>query len=245
MPVAQPQLRNEGLSPGAHRVMLAGPIEGLLYPQLCPNCGEGAADPLPIVKVFMFNRGTHDDQGWRHRIAQATPLFCRRCHEKHRSEALPVTGMDRLKSVFLSELVIPAFGTAAFAMFLLYDKAGRLMRDLPGQWPLLAFIGGLLLIALLCLRTAWVNNAHRRVPKQTETSRAFDFGDNGDTSFQTTARTYAIRNGAYAAALERLNAERSADLLGPTQHRRESWNFWVTAVIIAALALAGHFIKTR
>jgi hypothetical protein len=246
MPVAQPQRADEGLSPDAHRVMLAGSIEGLRYPELCPNCGEGAADPLPVAKVFTYPRsGRFGGHGWGRRIAQATPLFCHRCYEKHRSEALPVTGMERLKSVVLSELAFPALGSAAFAVFLLHDQAGTLMRDFSRQWPMLAFIGGLLLIAVLCLRTAWVNNAYRRVPTQTQTSRAFDFGDNGDTAFQTTARTYAIRNGACAAALERLNAECSAELLGPAQRRRESWNFCVMAVIIAALAIAGHYAKVR
>jgi hypothetical protein len=173
MAVAQPQRGDEGLSQDAHRVMLAGSIEGLRYPQLCPNCGQGAADPVPIAKVFTYPRSGSGGHGWGWRIAQATPLFCRRCYEKHRSEALPVTGMERLKSVVLAELAIPALAAAAFAIFLLHDQGARLLRDVPRQWPMLAFIGGLLLIALLCLRTAWVNNAHRRVPTQTQTSRAF------------------------------------------------------------------------
>ncbi len=243
MPVAQPQLRNNDLSPDAHRVLLAGSIDGLRYPPLCPCCGAAAADPLPIAKGFMYNRGDTDDAGWRYRIAQATPLFCRSCLDRHRSEAVPVTGMDRLKSVIFSELAIPGFGTAAFTLFLLHDKAATLLRDVPRQWPVLAFIGGLLLVAAQCLRSAWANNAHRRMPMQTETSRAFDFGDNGDSPFETTARTYAIRNGEHAAALKRLNAERSAGLLGPTQRRRESRASWVTAAVIAALALAAHYVR--
>ncbi len=245
MPIAQPQLRDDDLSPDAHRVLLAGSIDSLRYPPLCPHCGAAAADPLPIAKVFMYNHGHTADAGWRYRIAQATPLFCRSCLARHRSEAVPVTGMDRLKSVVFSELAIPGFGTATFALFLLHDKAASLLRDVPRQWPVLAFIAVLLLVAVQCLRSAWADNAHRRVPRQTETSRAFDFGDNGDSPFGTTARTYAIRNGEHAAALERLNAGRSAGLLGPAQRRRESLAFWVTAAIIAALALAAHYVRIR
>jgi hypothetical protein len=92
--------------------------------------------------------------------------------------------------VVFSELAIPGFGMAAFALFLLVDTRGGLMRDLSRQWPVLAFISGLLLVAALCLRTAWNNNAHRRVPRQSLTSQAFDFGDDDDSPFRTTARTY-------------------------------------------------------
>jgi hypothetical protein len=243
MPVAEAQLHNEGLAEDAHRVTLAGAIGGLQYPPLCPNCGAAAADKLPIAKVFMHNRGGSDEQGWRYRIVEATPLFCRPCLDRHRAETVPVTELDRVKSVVFSELAVPGIGTAAFAVFLLVDTRSRLMRDLAREWPILAFIGGLLLIAALCFRTAWENNAHRRVPRQTSASQAFDFGDNDDSPFQTTARTYAVRNDTYAEAFGRLNAEASGNLLGPSQRRRESRSFWVTAAIIAALALGAHFLK--
>jgi hypothetical protein len=243
MPVAEPQLRNEGLAKDAHHVMLAGVINGLQYPPFCPNCGAAAADKLPIAKVFMHNHGGSDEEGWRYRIAKVTPLFCRPCLDRHRAEAVAVTGLDRIKSVVFSELAIPGIGTAAFAVFLLVDTRGRLMRDLGREWPILTFIGGLLLIAALCFRTAWENNAHRRVPRQTPTSQAFDFGDNDDSPFQTTARTYAVRNAACAEALARLNGEASSKLLGPLQRRREARAFWVTAAVIAALALGAHFLN--
>lgn len=245
MPIAQPQLRDCELALDTHRIVLAGSIEGLLYPEICPNCGAAAAVPLPITKVFQYNHGHTDDAGWQYRLARAAPMFCRDCLARHNSEAMPVTIVDKLKSVVLSELAIPGFGTAAFAFFLLYDKGPTFLFNLARNWPVLAFIGGLLLISLLCLRTAWTNNAYRRVPRQTETSRAFDFGDDYTSPFQTTGRTYAIRNGEHAAFLEKMNAERSAGRLGPTQRRRESRAFWITAAIIATLALAGHYLNTH
>ena len=245
MPIAQPQLRDSELALDAHRVVLAGSIEGLRYPEICPNCGAVAAAPLTITKVFQYNHGHTDDAGWQYRLARAAPLFCRDCLAHHRSETVSVTTIDKLKSVVFSELAIPGFGTAAFAFFLLHDKGPTFLLNLSRNWPVLAFIGGLLLIAVLCLRTAWTNNAHRRVPRQTATSRAFDFGDDYTSPFQTTGRTYAIRNGEHAAFLAKMNAERGAVLLGPTQRRRESLAFWITAAIIAALALAGYYLQTR
>ena len=245
MPIAQPQLRDSELALDAHRVLLAGSIEGLRYPEICPNCGAAATVPLPITKVFQYNHGHTDDSGWQYRLARAVPVFCLTCFARHNSEAMPVTIMDKLKSVVLSELAIPGFGTAAFAFFLLYDKGPTFLSNLWRNWPVLAFIGGLLLISSLCLRMAWTNTAYRRVPRQTATSQAFDFGDDYTSPFQTTGRTYAIRNGEHAASLAKMNAGRSVGLLGPTQRRRESRTFWITAAIIAALALAGYYFKAR
>ncbi len=123
MPVAAPQLHNEGLLPDAHRVVLAGPIGSLQYPMFCPNCDAPATEPLPIAKVFMHNGGEADEAGWRYRIARAAPLFCRVCLDSHGAELLPVTWIDRVKSVVFSELALPGFGAAAFALFLLVDSA--------------------------------------------------------------------------------------------------------------------------
>ena len=40
MSIAQPQLRDSELALDAHRVVLAGSIEGLHYPEICPNYGQ-------------------------------------------------------------------------------------------------------------------------------------------------------------------------------------------------------------
>lgn len=189
----------------------------------------------------MYSDG--DDSGWGYRIARATPLFCDACIRRHQSEAVPVTSIDRLKSAILTELAMPGIGMAAFGLFVLNDQAAAILRDVRRQWPILVFVAALLLVAGLCLRAAWTGNAHRRVPRQTDTSRAFDFGDNGDSSFRTTSRTYAIRNADHAKAFERLNAERSSAWLGPTQRRREHRAFWITAALIAVIALAMYYIR--
>jgi hypothetical protein len=213
MPVAEPQLNDRGFPADAHRVVLAGSIEGLQFPPLCSNCAAPAAGPLPVAKVFQYNYGSTDDGGWRYRITRAAPLFCRDCIARHQAEAVPVTGIDRLRSVVFSELAIPALGTATFALFLLRDMGAKPWRNLSRDWPLLALVAGPLLIAAFCLRTAWQNNALRRVPRQTPTSSAFDFGDNEDSPFQTTARTYADWRVKAVALAEWVRRSQSFDAL--------------------------------
>jgi hypothetical protein len=159
---------------------------------------------LSIAKAFRFSPG--GDSGWGYRVAEATPRFCRTCFERHHANAQPVTGLDRLKSLVSSELIIPAVGLGAFAGLVLINSVGRLLRRPAGEWPIAAFAAVLILIALHCLRSAWAGNAHKRVPIQTEITRSFDFGDDDDSAFQQTARIYALRHEGYAIALRRLNA---------------------------------------
>lgn len=242
MAVAEPQLGEDGLSPEAQHVALAGPIGGLRYPPACPNCGEPATMRLPIAKVFRYNHGPGDDAPWSSRTASAAPLFCPACLARHRAEQVPVTLVDRLKSCLLTELALPALGAAAFGLFLANANLARIMRDPQQEWPLLAMVLAPLCLGLLCLRLAWTTNAHRRVERQTPTSRAFDFGDDATTIYRTSARTYAIRDPGYARALHELNEARSAELLGPGQRRRENRTFWITAIVVVALALAGYLI---
>lgn len=241
MAIFEPQLGDEGLSTAANRVAIARPIGSLEHPPLCPNCGSAAGQPLLIRKVFMYNQ--RDDSGWHYRIDEAAPLFCEPCIARHQAEQQPVDGLDLAKSALLSELALPGIGLTLFGLFLLSNTAGEWLHDPGGEWPLLAFSAGLILAGWSCFRAGWSSNARRRVPAQTEVAKAFDFGDDQTTTFQTVPRTYAIRDPACAASFAALNADRSAALLGPAQKRRESQHFWIMAIIVAAVAVAGWWLR--
>ncbi len=246
MAVASPQLRDDGLHADTVRIALAEPIGDLVYPETCPNCSAAASRPISITKIFSHNSSDSngaDSSGWQHREASAAPLFCAACVQRHHAEEEPVTTADRLKSVFLTELALPAAGTLAFGLFLLKETGAKIARDPGREWVLALIIGVLLFIGLMCLRAAWVNNAYRRVPRQTQTSLAFDFGDDPSTVFKTVPRTYALRNADYAADFAALNADRSQMLLGPAQRRTETKRTIVTGAIILTVAVLGWWFS--
>jgi hypothetical protein len=201
--VAQPELGNEGLLRDAHQVIIARPIDHIAYPTICPCCGAPATTALSIAKPFMFSPG--GDSGWGHRVAQAHPLFCNDCLARHRALVVPVTDLDRLASLWSQELLIPAFGLGLFGGFIFLGGALAFLRNPSGEWPRIAFAGLMILIGLHCARSAWRAGAYRRVATQTPVSACFDFGDDDNSAFQKTARTYAIRNRDYAIAFDRLN----------------------------------------
>ncbi|MET0225733.1 MAG: hypothetical protein ABW187_04760 [Dokdonella sp.] len=227
------------------RALLAGSIEGVTYPDRCPHCMAAATVPIAITKVFQYhpNDEGNGGGGWQYRIAEAAPLFCAACAQRHHAETLPVTAADRLKSVLLTQLALPGFGTLALGLFLLSETATKIARNPAREWLLLVIIGVLLLIGVSCLRAAWTGNAHRRVPRQTATSLAFDFGDDASTAFQTVPRTYAFGHPDYAASFTALNEQRSRTLLGPKQRHRENLRTMVTALIVAALAALGWWFS--
>lgn len=205
MSVARPQLGNEGLTAPSNQVILEGPISGLAYPDICPNCGAQAHRALTIAKPFMYSSG--GDTGWSHCVTQARPLFCEPCHLRHASEAIPVTDADRMKSLFSQPLLIPALGLVLFGGSIILDRAFAVLKDPIAEWPIIALAIAMLLIGRYCAQLAWREGSWARIPLLTPTSSAFDFSDDDDSLFQRTARIYAIRNAACAVAFKQLNAK--------------------------------------
>lgn len=245
MAVAGSQLGDMDLDPAAIRVSLAGSLAGLRYPPICPNCEAPATVPVAVTKVFSWNHNDYGDSsgsGWKYRIAQAEPLFCTSCAARHYTQEQPVTTLDKLKTVLMTELALPGIGTLAFGLFLLKETGAKIVRDPAGQWLLLTIVVVLLSIGALCLRSAWLSNDHRRIPRQTAISRAFDFGDDGSNAFTTQLRTYAFRSAAYADAFGALNADRSAVARGPQQRVSENKRTFVVAAIVIAIATIGWWL---
>jgi hypothetical protein len=236
---AEPQDGDRGLAAGAHRVKLAGPTGDLRYPSLCPNCGAAASEPLTIGKVFRDSGSS--DTPVTHVVVEARPLFCRPCADRHRAETIRPTASDILRTALFSEAMIPAFCSLAAGLFLLHIAStirGGLTIVLVPVGMAIFF----LLIAYSSWRGAWSGTRWKRVPAQTDTSRAFDFGHDESGLYQTVARTYAFRNRAYAEAFAAANQALNERWLGPEQKARERRRFWIVAAIVIALVVIALLI---
>jgi hypothetical protein len=244
MAVIDIQSGDEGLRPDAHRVAIAGPIDDLKYPALCPHCGAAADKRLSIEKVF---RETYsDDTPSGVKIARATPLFCSTCISDHRAEEQPPTLGERLKSLFLTEQALAGYSMSATGLLLgsqmlkhtqaLATKVGIALLGLSALF---------LLGAYSCFRRGWDTNRYRRIPPQTNVTRSFDFGDDDSSPFKTVKRTYALSDAAYAEAFTHMNSDLDAKWLGPERRRREKLHLWIAVVICAVAALAGWLMQVR
>jgi hypothetical protein len=238
MPIFIPQFGDESLSPNAHRVSLAGSIEGLEYPLLCPACGTTASEKLAIAKVFI----EQDSEVTYYRVAKAKPFFCPACIAQHRSEEQPVTAGDLLKVAVRSKQMIPTVAMTSLSLFLMVKVLPNSTARLQGVPIVGALIAIFLGLAWLCFRKP-LGQPHNHVPPQTSVSLAFDFGDNEKSYFATGPRLYAFRNRAYAEAFEQLNAARSAELLGPEQKQREKSRLWIAGAIAVVLFLLIMFYR--
>lgn len=244
MAVIDIQSGDEGLPPGAHRVAIAGPIDELKYPALCPHCGAAAGERLPIEKVF---RETYsDDTPSGVKIARATPLFCESCIKRHRAEEQPATLGERLKSLLLTEQALAGYSMSATGLLLGSQilKHTQALATKVG-FALLGLSALFLLGAYSCFRRGWNTNRYRRIPPQTGITRSFDFGDDDSSTFKTVKRTYAVSDTAYAEAFARMNADLDAELLGPERRRREKIHLWIAFVICASAAVAGWLTQVR
>ncbi|WP_424630695.1 hypothetical protein [Bradyrhizobium sp. SYSU BS000235] len=244
MAIIEIQSGDEGLQSHAQRVAIAGPIDELKYPALCPHCGAAAAEQLPIEKVFRY---THtDDTPSGVRITRATPLFCGACALRHRAEQQPPTLGEQMKSLFVTEQALAAYSMLATGLLLGSQllKHTQALSTKVGV-ALLGVSALFLLGAYACFRNSWSTNRYRRIPPQTSITRSFDFGDDDSSPFATVKRTYALRSPTYADAFARMNADLDAKWLGPERQRREALHFWIAAVICGLAVVISWLLQAR
>jgi len=186
-----------------HRVQLVHDAAGLVYPALCPNCGNPASRKLEVPKVF---RRTYSDAPTSYSVESVVAPYCNRCIAHHEHEERKLSWPQRLAVSLASGLTISAFGSVFMASVFLPDALRELTR--PGFPWLLVVVAFFALLAYGSLAAAWQQTAHRRVPPQTSITRAFDFSESHAELFDEPRSTYSIRNREFAAAFTALNRER-------------------------------------
>lgn len=236
-----PRVGDEGLRQDGVPVMLAGSIDRLVYPPICPRCEAAASCPIEVARVFMASQDM-EETVWRYRIDKAHPLFCGTCAFEHFASQATVELSDHIRTMLLSWLSVPAAFLAYGALARFDAWSAKLLQGgfSLGELLIASVLG---LAAAWCLLTAWRRNDWRRVPEDTRVSAAFAFGDDLSSPFKNRPRRYVFASARYADAFLHLNAAQSAALQGPVQRRRESFRLAVAAGIGCAILLLGTFVE--
>lgn len=203
-PIFQAQVDAIDLADHPQRLRFSGEASSMSYPSICAYCGESASRQIVVQKVFRIASSGEDLT--RHEIQQAAVPFCEACIGRHRQQERTLTAPQRWLASLATGLTVSGVGSSFMAVFFLPDALRALRR--PG-FPLpLAVVAFFALIGYSSLRGAWSDTARRRVPPQTEITRAFDFGCSDRTLFGKASFTCSIRSQSFAAALVALNAQR-------------------------------------
>lgn len=189
-------------------VELPGRPGDLRWPDLCANCGAAAAERLPIAKAFVRRRlftTRRADDPFRFAVVRFDVPFCGSCASRHHQLAVPLSPVRRVLTFLPSLYVIPVV-LSAVGIWLFFDpfvlhagQADLTIAPNPKQFAFLVFV------LVLCGAILWYATRRRRLPPQTEITRAFDFDDWRGNVFSGRMRTYRIRSEAFASAFRTLN----------------------------------------
>ena len=215
-PIFEPQTSACDLAPHPYRVALRGQLHQLRQPPLCAFCGAGADRCIPVLKVFRDPGGGDGVTGYC--VDTAAVPYCPSCTARHGHERRVLSPIQRVAVSLATGLTVSAVGSV-FMAFVLLPAAWRALW-MPG-FPLpLAVVLAFAAIAASSLAGAWRETARRRVPPQTEVTRAFDFSPTGAPLFGELGFVCSIRNADFARAFVAANQERvravHADAVAPS-----------------------------
>jgi hypothetical protein len=173
-----------------------------VFPNQCPNCGQGADIPLPAEKVFRRGNSTYD----RVLIRFDVP-FCRACAAAHEHEAQPRRRhlLRRMLSRGGSGLYMLAAGIGV-SLLVYFDPFGK-AASYPLWQRILIPASVLLMAAFLLAIAAWETRYMTCLPPTSVTS-AVDFTTKLSWGFEPAWRQFRFRRLEYARSFAEVNQDR-------------------------------------
>lgn len=212
-------------------LLLTGSPAELTLPDVCARCGETAPKRLYWERVIHY----HDSESSTVGVVGMRAPFCGACLERHEREVLRMPAWKQALQVFRTSTIVPAVLSAAAAVFFGWKLTPK---PLPAEWLDYAAPGGLAcffgLIALLCLRAAWTDTRHYRVPPLTAVTGAFTYGADEAELFEGERYRYTLVNDVFYEALLAANRNRLWQP-GGERARRASWKRHALFVVVAAV----------
>lgn len=202
------EYRDHDLAQGGRRIELVGSPRSLVWPNICPNCGQQASERVRVRKVFRRMQRTRAvGRVWGYVVRSAEIPLCRECAERHRREERRPSTVRVLGHFLLNPLMIPVVGGAFFARVAL-EAGARGAGPRPPWWISVGIPGLLAFASAWSLLLAWRSTRFIRIPPRTQIVRACDFSDNLGNLLVGERHVYAIRNAVFADAFLAANAER-------------------------------------
>ena len=198
------------LAPHPHKLELRGAPRNLSWPRICAHCGELASEQIVVKKAFrpLPRRVGTGGNGLRHyRIGSAAIPFCARCATTHRATVRRPSIVSQVLRLVINPLIIPVVGSAWLGSQALEGWRTNPIAD-PGrvpEWAVVLFLFG---VTAWCLYLIWRTTAPSRLESQTEITQSCDFSQDVSGMLERERRIYALRNKAFADAMEAGNRDR-------------------------------------
>jgi hypothetical protein len=226
-----------GLEPHPHRFVLRGHPGSLAFPSLCARCGAAASRKLGYAKAL--TRSYSSDAPSSHVVTPVEVPFCGVCIQRHEASSRPRSAMANLLASMTHSDSMGAVALSIAAVFTGWVCLKNLSSGNTGPlWVLVPLCLAFALMARSQARSGWANSAHLRVEHGSEVTRAFDYSDTNENTFEAVRFTCTIRDPQFAAAFATLNRERLWIPGSPAVQaeirasNRRLWKFGIGLVIV-------------
>jgi hypothetical protein len=196
-----------------HRLEVRGRPRSLAFPPVCAYCGAPAVERIAVRKAFarprfhgsgMYGRSVP----YRGDIVTSVRIpFCRDCAAQHRATVERISFMRRLRSLFLTPLLVPLAGFT-YVFFKTLPAVLDVPSNASAAWTAWGLPAVMVFGFLWCLFIAWVISRSSRIAHQTEITRACDFSDDVSRVFERERHIYAIRDRSFFEAFAAGNHDR-------------------------------------
>jgi len=224
-----------------HRVELRGRPRSLVFPPVCAYCGAPARERIAVRKAFARPRYHGSGMYGRsvpyrgHIVTSARVPFCGHCADRHRAEVQRISFMRRVRSLFLTPLLVPLAGTA-YVFFKTLPDAREVPSNASSAWAAWGLPAIMVLGFAWCLFIAWVISRADRIEKQTEITSACDFSDDVSRLFERRRHIYAVRDRSFFDAFAAANHDRVWTEEDDARAERRT-RATIAAIVFAAVAV--------
>jgi len=224
-----------------HRIELRGPPRSLVFPLVCAYCGARATERIAVRKAFA--RPRYHGSGMYGRsvpyrgdiVTSARIPFCDRCAAQHRAAVERISFIRRVRSLFLTPLLVPLAGTA-YVFFKTMPDVGDVPSNASAAWAAWGIPAVMAFGFLWCFFIAWVISRSSRIAQQTEITRACDFSDDVSRLFERRRHIYAVRDRSFFDAFAAANHDRVWTEQDDARSERRT-RATIAAIVFAAVAV--------
>ena len=196
-----------------HRLELRGRPRSIAFPPVCAYCGAPAAERIAVRKAFArprFHGSGMYGRSVPYRgdiVTSARVPFCGNCAAQHRAAVQRIGFMRRVRSLFLTPLLVPLAGFT-YVFFKTLPDVRELPSSASAAWAAWGLPAVMAFGFLWSFFIAWVISRSSRIEQQTEITRACDFSDDVSRIFERERHIYAIRDRSFFDAFAAANHDR-------------------------------------
>ena len=224
------QSAEDDLGQYPYRLEVRGAPRSLKWPDLCANCGGGAAERIRVRRAFYRRGRRRRSPGWfGYTVVAADIPFCGACASRHRDSIPQVSWFRRYRWFLFNPAQIATIG---FAVLLTLVLPG--VREMPltstGERVAWGLVGIFVFGMAWTIGVTWWMSRPDRFEPRTEVTASCIVSQDVAQFFEGRRHIYGFRNQTFANAFEQANTTR-------IWTQRDQARMWKTSTVVTILLI--------